>query len=188
MIISSYDTGALHELFGIDMSSIDGLGVGAGWGRVVPGGRSDAHQHDETETFVIVKGSGELVVDGRRQPVYLQNTVVVGAGDVGQLIAAKLIQQPEYGVNVLGFVDAAPRDRREEVAHLPILGAIDDLPSLIESLDVERVRNSHQIRQGRLRLHVPHDFSAARTQSDATKTRLVPATEGVRLEGNIRPA
>lgn len=71
MILNHYDADALHELFGIDMSSIDGLGLGLGaaWGRVLPGQRSDAHQHDETETFVIVRGGGELVVDGRRYPV-----------------------------------------------------------------------------------------------------------------------
>ncbi len=69
MIVSAYDADALHELFGIDMSSIEGMGVGAGWGRVAPGTASDAHQHDETETFVIVRGTGDLIVDGRRQPV-----------------------------------------------------------------------------------------------------------------------
>jgi methionyl-tRNA synthetase len=68
MIISEYDEAALGRAFGIDMSSIDGLGVGAGWGRVAPGTASDPHQHDEVETFVIVRGTGELVVDGRRLP------------------------------------------------------------------------------------------------------------------------
>lgn len=70
MILDTYDVDALDKLFGIDMSSIDDLGVGAGWGRVVPGGRSDAHQHDETETFVIVRGTGDLIVDGHAHPVH----------------------------------------------------------------------------------------------------------------------
>ncbi|MFV2104324.1 class I tRNA ligase family protein [Micromonospora sp. LOL_024] len=69
MILNHYDADALSAAFGIDMSAIGGLGVGAGWGRVVPGGSSNAHQHDETETFVIVRGSGDLVVDGFRHPV-----------------------------------------------------------------------------------------------------------------------
>ncbi|MET8152166.1 class I tRNA ligase family protein [Actinoplanes sp. NPDC049668] len=69
MILSSYDVSELSDAFGIDMSGIDGLGVGAGWGRVRPGVSSDPHQHDETETFVIVAGSGELIVDGRRHRV-----------------------------------------------------------------------------------------------------------------------
>ncbi|MFI9066378.1 class I tRNA ligase family protein [Streptomyces sp. NPDC053429] len=69
MIISRYDPHALNEAFGIDMSAIDGLGVGAGWGRVAPGVRSTGHHHDETECFVIVAGRGEFDVDGTRHPV-----------------------------------------------------------------------------------------------------------------------
>ncbi|MCZ9354125.1 class I tRNA ligase family protein [Streptomyces mutabilis] len=69
MIINKYDRDALHEAFGIEMSSIDGLGVGAGWGRVAPGSRSDGHHHDETECFVIVAGRGDLLVDGERHGV-----------------------------------------------------------------------------------------------------------------------
>ena len=45
------------------------VGVGAAWGRVAPGVTSTPHQHDETETFVIVAGTGELVVDGQRHRV-----------------------------------------------------------------------------------------------------------------------
>ncbi len=49
----------------------------------------------------------------RRTDVYLQNTVIVGAGSVGQLVASKLAKHPEYGLNVLGFVDAEPRHATE---------------------------------------------------------------------------
>ena len=74
MITSTYDPGSLHTSFGIDlgeidMSAVEALGVGANWGRVPPGRHSDPHQHDETETFVIVSGSGDIVVDAGRSPV-----------------------------------------------------------------------------------------------------------------------
>ena len=75
----------------------------------------------------------------RRRAVYLQNTLIVGAGDVGQLLVVKLLQHPEYGLNVVGFVDAEPRERREEIEHVPIVGEIADLPDLIDLFDVERV-------------------------------------------------
>lgn len=80
MIFSTYDAGALHAAFGIDMSSIElgsveTFGVGGAWGRLVPGARSDAHQHDETETFVIVAGRGDLVVDSGRRPVEPGNVI-----------------------------------------------------------------------------------------------------------------
>ncbi|WP_320779705.1 class I tRNA ligase family protein [Streptomyces sp. CRN 30] len=69
MIISVYDGNIEYEGFGIGLAGIEGLGVGADWGRVPPGGRSLSHRHDETEMFVIVQGRGELVVDGARHPV-----------------------------------------------------------------------------------------------------------------------
>src|SRR5262249_39544961 len=75
----------------------------------------------------------------RRQPAYLQNTLIVGAGDVGQQIVVRLLQHPEYGLNVLGFVDAEPKARREELDGIPILGTIEQLPTLVRSLEVERV-------------------------------------------------
>jgi exopolysaccharide biosynthesis polyprenyl glycosylphosphotransferase len=75
----------------------------------------------------------------RRRLTYMQNTVVVGAGDVGQLVARKLLQHPEYGINLLGFVDGDPRPLGRHVVDVPVLGGIDELPALVRVLDVERV-------------------------------------------------
>jgi FlaA1/EpsC-like NDP-sugar epimerase len=51
----------------------------------------------------------------RRQLAYLQNTVIVGAGHVGQLVARKFLQHPEYGINLVGFVDSTPREPRGDL-------------------------------------------------------------------------
>jgi len=75
----------------------------------------------------------------RRRLTYLQNTVVVGAGSVGQLIAQKFLQHGEYGINLVGFVDASPRERRPDLARLPLLGAPDDLRNIVRRYAVERV-------------------------------------------------
>ncbi len=76
----------------------------------------------------------------KRSPAYQQNTVIVGAGDIGQLICRKLIKHPEYGVNVVGFVDRAPKMRRADLPeHIAILGGPERLPEIISQLDVERV-------------------------------------------------
>jgi exopolysaccharide biosynthesis polyprenyl glycosylphosphotransferase len=74
----------------------------------------------------------------RRTLAYQQNTIIVGAGDVGQLVAHKFSQHPEYGINLVGFVDANPRDARPGLT-TRILGTPDQLQSLIPILDVERV-------------------------------------------------
>jgi exopolysaccharide biosynthesis polyprenyl glycosylphosphotransferase len=70
---------------------------------------------------------------------YVQNAVVVGAGDVGQLIARKFLHHPEYGVNVLGFVDSAPKKRVAELRRVPVLGEPADLPEIVQHVPVDRV-------------------------------------------------
>jgi exopolysaccharide biosynthesis polyprenyl glycosylphosphotransferase len=76
----------------------------------------------------------------RRTAAFQQNAVIVGAGDIGQLIARKLIKHPEYGVNVVGFVDSQPKERRADLPeHLGILGGTDRLVEIVKRLDVERV-------------------------------------------------
>ena len=75
----------------------------------------------------------------RRSPLYLQNTIIIGAGHIGQLAARKLLQHPEYGINLVGFVDAHPRTRRPELEHLALVGPPDRLTEIISLLDIERV-------------------------------------------------
>ena len=75
----------------------------------------------------------------KRHDSYRQTTVIVGAGRVGQLVARKLLDHPEYGASVVGFVDSRPRERDARLSDLPLLGRPDDLPVLIPQLDIERV-------------------------------------------------
>jgi exopolysaccharide biosynthesis polyprenyl glycosylphosphotransferase len=76
----------------------------------------------------------------RRSRAYVQNTLILGAGEVGQLIARKLVKHPEYGLNVVGFIDRDPRVRRGDLPeHLAILGGPARLAEVVKGLDVERV-------------------------------------------------
>jgi len=75
----------------------------------------------------------------RRSDVSAQTALIVGAGDVGQLVARKLLRHPEYGIKLVGIVDAPPKRWRADVADVPVLGVIDDLPSIVRELAVDRV-------------------------------------------------
>jgi exopolysaccharide biosynthesis polyprenyl glycosylphosphotransferase len=75
----------------------------------------------------------------RRHPAYVQNAVVVGAGDVGQLIGRKLQQHPEYRINLLGYVDAAPKELRLDVADVQHLGGADDIVEIVHRHSIDRV-------------------------------------------------
>lgn len=75
----------------------------------------------------------------RNSLTYVQNTVIVGAGDVGQRIAEKLLRHPEFGVNIVGFVDSEPKEQRPALEHLTLLGPLERLSAIIRAFDVERV-------------------------------------------------
>lgn len=75
----------------------------------------------------------------RRSSLYLQNTIIIGAGHIGQLAARKLLQHPEYRINLIGFVDDDPRPRRAELKDLAVLGGTERLAEIVTLLDVERV-------------------------------------------------
>jgi exopolysaccharide biosynthesis polyprenyl glycosylphosphotransferase len=70
---------------------------------------------------------------------FVQNVVIVGAGDVGQLVAGKLIGRQGSRLNLVGFVDDDPLPLQGGLEHIALLGPTERLPSLIELLDVDRV-------------------------------------------------
>jgi exopolysaccharide biosynthesis polyprenyl glycosylphosphotransferase len=90
-------------------------------------------------TATIATSRGLARTAARRSVLYLQNTLIVGAGEIGQLAARKLMQHPEYGVNLVGFIDLHPRPRRPEIDHVALLGPPDRLAEIVTLLDVERV-------------------------------------------------
>jgi exopolysaccharide biosynthesis polyprenyl glycosylphosphotransferase len=74
----------------------------------------------------------------RRSIAFVQNSIIVGAGSVGQLVGRKLLQHPEYGINPVGFVDDHPEERTHQ-DRLSVLGDTAQLPELVRQFDVERV-------------------------------------------------
>ena len=99
----------------------------------------------------------------------MQNTLIVGAGDVGQLIARKVMQHPEYGINVLGFVDSSPRERRADLGTLTLLGtpAADPSSSASSTSSVSSSRS--------------------RTTRTMTMLELVRALEGLNIQIDVVP-
>ena len=75
----------------------------------------------------------------RRTRAYVQNSVILGAGDTGQLIARKIRQHPEYGINLVGLVDSEPKELRRDLDNLPVLGPPERVPEIVRAFNVERV-------------------------------------------------
>ena len=65
-------------------------------------------------------------------------TLIIGAGAAGRLIADELLSNPQLGLRVVGFADDDPAKRDQLLLDLPVLGALSDVPRLLES---------HQVRE-----------------------------------------
>ena len=71
-----------------------------------------------------------------------QRTLIVGAGEVGRLLAHKIQAHPEAGIRLVGFVDAEPRtiDQVHPLKELvPVLGEPSSLPELVDEYAIDRV-------------------------------------------------
>jgi exopolysaccharide biosynthesis polyprenyl glycosylphosphotransferase len=68
-----------------------------------------------------------------------QNTLIVGAGRVGQMIAAKIIKHPEYNLRLVGFLDDSPHVIEPELLHVDVVGGENDLVQAIRRHQVGRV-------------------------------------------------
>ncbi len=89
--------------------------------------------------LLVTTGRALARVGVRRTAAYIQNAVIVGAGEVGQLVARKLLQHPEYGINPVGFVDDSPVTRRADLRNLTVVGTPEELPEIVRVLGVDRV-------------------------------------------------
>jgi exopolysaccharide biosynthesis polyprenyl glycosylphosphotransferase len=85
---------------------------------------------------LLARGVARLI--SRHSMAFVQNAIIIGAGDVGQLVGRKLLQHPEYAINLVGFVDDHPRARGGSLARLCRLGGVGDLAEIVRRFDVER--------------------------------------------------
>ena len=75
----------------------------------------------------------------RSRADFKQRTIIVGAGAVGQLVGRKLVQHPEFGITLVGFVDAEPMPMRTDLLAFPLLGSGEDVAEIVRAHDVRRV-------------------------------------------------
>ena len=74
----------------------------------------------------------------RRSDAYVQRALVIGARRRRAARRRKVLHHPEYGIDVVGIVDDAPRELRPELAGTPS-HPLDDLDHLVDHLGIDRV-------------------------------------------------
>ncbi|MEE4275373.1 MAG: sugar transferase [Thermoleophilia bacterium] len=73
------------------------------------------------------------------RPGFVERTLIVGAGDVGHTLAAKIANHPEYRLDVIGFIDDGEPMPNGKGPDVPVLGTLGDLEELIAREELDRV-------------------------------------------------
>lgn len=69
-----------------------------------------------------------------------ERVLIIGAGEVGHMIAEKISKHPEYRITLVGFLDdGEPRRNGTGGPHVPMIGAFDDLQRIVLEQHVDRV-------------------------------------------------
>ncbi len=66
-------------------------------------------------------------------------TLVVGAGDAGEMLVRDMVRHPDRGLLPVGFVDDRPEKRGLRIHGVEVLGTRHDLPALVERLKADLV-------------------------------------------------
>lgn len=75
---------------------------------------------------------------GRHEPAQ-RRVLVVGAGQLGQRVAASIAAQRAAGLTLVGYVDDDPAKQGAVLEGAPVLGPIADTPALVQSHGVDEV-------------------------------------------------
>jgi exopolysaccharide biosynthesis polyprenyl glycosylphosphotransferase len=68
-----------------------------------------------------------------------RRALIVGAGPVGKIVERQINTHPEYGLELVGFVDDEPETSRAPATEPLLLGRTADLARLVDELNVDRV-------------------------------------------------
>lgn len=81
---------------------------------------------------------GRLTVWSR--PSFYERALIIGAGEVGHTVAAKIAGHPEYRMELIGFLDdGEPRRKDGNAPVMPVIGRLADLDTIVGEQRVDRV-------------------------------------------------
>jgi FlaA1/EpsC-like NDP-sugar epimerase len=78
-------------------------------------------------------------IDRRRRRRIDVATIVVGAGQAGQIAVRELLSNPQLELYPVGFLDDDPTKQRHVVGGLPVFGVVAELPRVVRGLGIREV-------------------------------------------------
>ena len=85
--------------------------------------------------FAIQIARGHL----RRYSVGVEQMLLVGAGDVGRMVMRTVAARPDFGYQMIGFLDDNPAKGTTDIGPFRALGAVDNLSQILETNKVDTV-------------------------------------------------
>jgi exopolysaccharide biosynthesis polyprenyl glycosylphosphotransferase len=71
---------------------------------------------------------------------FQERVLIIGAGEVGHTLAAKISKHREYRIKLVGFLDdGEPRRNGDGGPRLPVIGVFDDLDRIVAEQQIDRV-------------------------------------------------
>ena len=68
-----------------------------------------------------------------------KNTLIIGAGDAGALVAKELLKNSQINLNPVGFLDDNPDKYKQQIHGVPVIGKLKDLSRTIDSKNIQEV-------------------------------------------------
>lgn len=93
--------------------------------------------------IIMLSGGGRLSVRVFREYMRSERsgkrTLLVGAGDAGEMILRDMNNNPQYGYTPVGFIDDAPHKKGLKIHGVPIIGGREIIGSAIKLYGVEEI-------------------------------------------------
>lgn len=75
----------------------------------------------------------------RKRGIGMSHVLIVGVGEMGRTVMRNIVAHPEFGYDVVGFVDDNPQKGETDIGRFKALGEVENLPRLLSDFKVDEV-------------------------------------------------
>jgi exopolysaccharide biosynthesis polyprenyl glycosylphosphotransferase len=106
---------------------------------------------------------------GKPRPGWSRRILVIGAGDLGEIVARVILNHSRWGYQLFGFLDDDPAKRGKTITGVQVLGGLHELRDVVESNSVDEVWIALPARA-----HDRVEWIVAELEKTATRIKVVP--------------
>jgi len=104
------------------------------------GGRMVVRAVNESSTVMRKGHRLRMGLRGTYRSTYrMRRTLIVGAGDAGEMIVREMMRSPLMDYVPVAFVDDDPAKQGQSIHGLPVLGARADIPKIVDELSISDI-------------------------------------------------